>query len=377
MSEVLVSDLVTRQCTVASNDVDTVWEALSATVAEMERVPSAMFFFCSPEIDLDRFGPRLASLPFAVVGCTTSGQIGLGGFRPDGISAVFVAADEFDVETYLVALDTPQASAERVAEQARRRLESSPGGRAFGVVLADGLCLAEERMAAALHHSLVGLPLIGGSAGDNLAFAQTHVYFDGGFCTRAATLSVVKTNLPFSTFKFQHFVPSRVRVVVTAARTDERVVAEIDGLPALEGYARAVGIPVEEVTDEYLSAHPFLLRSGGDVFVRSVQAINPDRSLRLFCAIEEGLVLSIGDAVDPVETVRAALRRASDGLGGAEVILGFDCVLRRLQLEGLDCDQRVGGLLSAHRVVGFSTYGEIFNGMHINQTFTGVAIGHR
>jgi len=26
-------------------------------------------------------------------------------------------------------------------------------------------------------------------------------------------------------------------------------------------------------------------------------------------------------------------------------------------------------------VIGFNTYGEQFNGMHINQTFTGVAIG--
>jgi hypothetical protein len=26
-------------------------------------------------------------------------------------------------------------------------------------------------------------------------------------------------------------------------------------------------------------------------------------------------------------------------------------------------------------VVGFSTYGEQYNGIHVNQTFTGVAIG--
>jgi len=26
-------------------------------------------------------------------------------------------------------------------------------------------------------------------------------------------------------------------------------------------------------------------------------------------------------------------------------------------------------------VIGFNTYGEQFNGMHLNQTFTGVAIG--
>ena len=35
----------------------------------------------------------------------------------------------------------------------------------------------------------------------------------------------------------------------------------------------------------------------------------------------------------------------------------------------------VSELLAANRVVGFSTYGEQFNAMHVNQTFTGVAIG--
>jgi len=28
-------------------------------------------------------------------------------------------------------------------------------------------------------------------------------------------------------------------------------------------------------------------------------------------------------------------------------------------------------------VIGFATYGEQFNSMHVNQTFTGIAIGHR
>jgi hypothetical protein len=31
-------------------------------------------------------------------------------------------------------------------------------------------------------------------------------------------------------------------------------------------------------------------------------------------------------------------------------------------------------ILSRHNVVGFSTYGEQFNSMHVSQTLTGVAI---
>ena len=36
--------------------------------------------------------------------------------------------------------------------------------------------------------------------------------------------------------------------------------------------------------------------------------------------------------------------------------------------------EQIGGFLREQRVMGFNTYGEQFNGMHINQTFTGVAI---
>ena len=38
-------------------------------------------------------------------------------------------------------------------------------------------------------------------------------------------------------------------------------------------------------------------------------------------------------------------------------------------------DAEVSDFLRHHRVIGFNTYGEQFNGMHINQTFTGVVIG--
>jgi hypothetical protein len=37
----------------------------------------------------------------------------------------------------------------------------------------------------------------------------------------------------------------------------------------------------------------------------------------------------------------------------------------------------ISDLYRRYNVAGFHTYGEQFNAMHLNQTFTGVAIGHR
>jgi len=36
---------------------------------------------------------------------------------------------------------------------------------------------------------------------------------------------------------------------------------------------------------------------------------------------------------------------------------------------------RVGEIFSRNNTVGFSTYGEQFHGVHVNQTLTGIAIG--
>jgi len=60
------------------------------------------------------------------------------------------------------------------------------------------------------------------------------------------------------------------------------------------------------------------------------------------------------------------------------VIIGCDCILRRLELQDQDALPQVDALLEALPFIGFSTYGEQFGSVHINHTLTGVAIGeHR
>jgi len=57
------------------------------------------------------------------------------------------------------------------------------------------------------------------------------------------------------------------------------------------------------------------------------------------------------------------------------LILGFDCILRRLEAQEKKIGNDVRKALEGLNFVGFSTYGEQFNAVHVNQTLTGVAIG--
>ncbi|MBE7244742.1 MAG: hypothetical protein INR63_07325, partial [Actinomycetospora chiangmaiensis] len=55
--------------------------------------------------------------------------------------------------------------------------------------------------------------------------------------------------------------------------------------------------------------------------------------------------------------------------------IGFECVLRRLDAESRQVRHGITDLYRRYNVVGFETFGEQYRAMHLNQTFTGIAIG--
>ena len=88
-------------------------------------------------------------------------------------------------------------------------------------------------------------------------------------------------------------------------------------------------------------------------------------------AIEPGTVLTLGQAGDVTQGFADAL----DALPRPPLmVLGFDCILRRLAVERAGMTARMAELFARYRVAGFNTYGEQFSGMHVNQTFVGLAL---
>jgi hypothetical protein len=109
--------------------------------------------------------------------------------------------------------------------------------------------------------------------------------------------------------------------------------------------------------------------------VRSIQAAQPDGSLNFYCAIDEGVVFRIARG----EGFLGQLQHTFDGLrrdiGAPQLVLTCDCVLRKLEMLRDDLQPPVEALLRHNNAVGFATYGEQFGSVHVNQTFTGIAIG--
>jgi hypothetical protein len=186
---------------------------------------------------------------------------------------------------------------------------------------------------------------------------------------------LVVTRRRFCAFKTEHFLQTDQKVVVTGANPAERVVTEFNAEPAAREYARLVGLDGEKLTPMTFAAHPLMVRVGGQYHVRAIQKVNADDSLTFFCAIDEGLVLTVARSVDVVHDLENLFARVETELGEPDLIIGCDCVLRNLEIEQRQQKRFVSELFVRHGVIGFCTYGEQFNSMHVNLTFTGIAIG--
>lgn len=347
--------------------------------------------FASPEYELDALARELSdalgSAP--LVGCTTAGEFGPGGYLAQpGISAVALPADDFQVDLVpirrLSATDLSEfgriaaegVERHRSAALPRPRWRSSTRRPAsFGVLLVDGLAAREEILTHVLNGALGGIPTCGGSAGDGLRFERTHLLLDGRFENDAAVLLLCRTTRPFERFRTQHFVATERRMVVTAADPSQRLVTEIDGLPAAIGYAQAVGLPTSGLDSQAFSTHPVVVRLGGDQYVRAVRQVEADEALSFFCAIDEGLVLTLASGQDMVANLEQRIDELRTQVGELEATLGFDCILRRLESQERELTADIDRALERLRACGFATYGEQFDGMHVNQTMTGIAIG--
>nr|WP_232429388.1 nitric oxide-sensing protein NosP [Noviherbaspirillum autotrophicum] len=342
-----------------------------------------VIFFCSSLYDLDAIAEEVNHL-FAgvtVVGCTTAGEIGPAGYQNHSITgASFSSCVCKAVIGHISQLQQFEiVSGRRFAQSLLQQLEShapaADTSNSFAFLLIDGMSRREEAVARSLQDGLGQIPLFGGSAGDDLELAHAWVFHQNKFHSDSAALILVSSTLPFKIFKTQHFVSEAERLVVTEADAARRIVKEINGLPAAEEYARVVGTQVTELNPKRFAASPVVVAIDGTDYVRSIQSANPDGSLTFYCAIDEGLVLRVVRGVDLLGNLEHAFDSLRASVGPLQMVIACDCVLRNLEITQSGLKEAVGAVLHRNNAIGFSTYGEQYRGVHVNQTLTGIAFG--
>jgi len=355
-------------------------EAAARLHAALGSAPLALvILFVSPSTDFTET-IRVADRLFGdtpVLACTTAGEISDRGYTEDEIVAIGLPAAYFAVETMLIDTLDQIDTQELIGRTIRRRqalTRAAPNWQnEFAFLMIDGLSLKEDELAFGLATGLGHVPLFGGSAGDGARFEETFVALNGVAYQDAAIVTFVRTLCPVRVFSLDHLSPTDRRMVVTEADPSRRIVRSLNAAPAAREYARILGKDPEQLGPFTFAAHPVVVTIGGTHHVRAIQQVTENGDLVFFSAIDEGLVLTLAEPDDLVDHLEREFRALAAEVKPAAII-ACDCILRRLEAGQKQLLGRVSDTLAEHCVVGFSTYGEQLNAMHVNHTMTGVAI---
>lgn len=337
--------------------------------------PALLLVFASPA---DRLRPLAAALrpllPEAcrMAGSSSAGELVAAGYANGGVVVVAFPSAGFAVETVRLS-DLDRADVTRWMADlraARRRLGGQGVPPTLGLVVADPISRREDVLAATLDAALPGVPIIGGFGGNGLTFADVAIIEDGEVAGDAAIVCLIATALPVEELVFAHFAPTDRRAVVTAADPGGHAILELNAEPAAEEYARMAGLDPARLGPVDFARNPLLLRMGRRHHVRAISGVRPDGGLQLLASIDIGTVLTLGRAENLVAGFAEALGRLPRP---PALVLGFDCILRRLALEQAGLQDEIARLHARYNIRGFNTYGELHDGMHVNQTFVGMA----
>ncbi|GAV19416.1 hypothetical protein MMIC_P0350 [Mariprofundus micogutta] len=348
--------------------------------------PDVIFVFHSTAQDPHTVAAELSKrFPKALIaGSTSAGEWTSGSYQNGTLVLLAITSDKIRW-TYSVVESLSDFSEEGAQEVYNQLLEGMQIDRSdlrsdqhFCIGFVDGMAGVDGRAVAAISSQLGNIPFLGGCAGDDLKFEKTHVIANGKAYSGGAVFLLAESELPFRRIKHQHFVPGTKDVVITKANESERKVLRLDGMPAADYYAELLGKQVGELDFQVFSDHPVMYRYAGENYVRSITSANDDGSLTFYCAIEEGMVLNLCQHQDMVEELDSSMNELVDEIGQAEVLFMCNCVFRSLEAEGKKQSQALAehASIAAKHVIGFDTYGELWDGLHINQTLVGLALGH-
>lgn len=325
--------------------------------------------------------------PVPVYGCTSIAEIGPFGFATRRCVAVSVASRRLRVGVgcasgiSAAALRAGHRAICRAAQDLGRQPDELTPSRHVVLCLVDWRCKSEELFAAGAGATVPWLTLVGGSASDDADLAPpgegghaARILYRGEAITDAALILLIESDGPMVPIVSEHMIPGEGRVVVTGADPAERLVTGLDGKPAVARYREITGLG-DQLDNELAGKHPFGYFVGGRAYVRSVMGIEGD-CLRFACGVDRGTVLVPMRPGDILTATDRALADAADRLGAPmELLIAFNCYGRYLECMRDGTLDALGAILARYPVVGFNTFGEQVNTLHVNHTLTGIAFG--
>lgn len=318
-----------------------------------------------------------------VVGCTTAGGIHFGEYKDQSVTVVSFAesecvavAERVDGMAGLSLKDGHDLARRALSSLAAKGVE--PGSATcFALTLVDSRYGNEDTLVTGIRSALGDIPLFGGGACDGVPQKNAAVFHDGAFRSDCAVLVLVHLRRHFKVFSAHHYRPLPEDLVVTRTDSRQRVIEQLNGRCAGLEYARVLGVGMESLQRPAACLPPMMVKVGSGYFPRGAAAIDADGNLHMACPVSPGLRMNLGESLALADSLTVLEQEIRDEIGEPELILGVECLMRRIEAEATGQAADLGIWFRRNRVVGFCSYGEQYRSMHVNNSFTGVAIGPR
>jgi len=351
-------------------DITTIIEDIQAQLNPLDA--KMILFFASSNIEPLKISSfmQAAFSNIPVIGCSSSGEIVSGKMLDDSIVVMALGNDIIkDVKIeILTKISSNKNSVDKAFASFEMHYQGSMSSldpcKYVGILLIDGLSMMEEKINERIG-DLTNVAFIGGSAGDDLKFKKTFIYYDGKTYSNAALLALIQSNTEFDVLKTQSFIATDRMVKITKANEAKRTVIELNGKPAVKEYARLVNKDEAKLSEAFTS-NPLGLLFEKDIFVRSPQKVDGN-NVDFYCSIKKGMELCVLESTSIIEDTKNALVEKIKSFGNISALLNFNCILRTLELKDQNRTNEYGELFKDTPTIGLSTYGESYIG-HINQT---------
>jgi hypothetical protein len=347
--------------------------------------------FCSPAHDLAQLiaGVRDESGELPLIGSTTAGEIALGGPSDGGVVVLALGGSGFSVATAAATGISPrlrQAGAEvatcvnAVAAKPHRVL----------LLLTDGLAGDhQEILRGAYSVAGAAVPLVGGTAADDMRMTGTHQFHGGDILGNAVVATALGSDAPMGIGVRHSWRPFGEPMLVTGSSGSW--INTLDDEPAMDVYLRRLEAPADCFRDpaaftNFAMTHPLGLSRRSGERLRCVFKVDfENRAISCNAQVPNGAVTWFMEcsAESVLESTDHVCAEAIGGLDGNPPIglMAFDCVGRRAMLGADGAAAEVDRMIEhagGAPVAGFYSYGEIArvrggNGFH-NQTLVALAL---
>ncbi len=339
-----------------------------------------VIFFASTKYDFNEVSKLFKDnfQDIDVIGCTTAGEIGPDGFVEGNISAISIAADDFETSTYVmknIKTKSMMARNDLIKTAEKIGIKTSDSENGFIITLIDGMQASEEKVMNAIASSFTNFPLVGGSAGDDLNFQQTFVSANGDVYTDAAVITFVRTSKKFFLYKENIYVPTDIEFKVTGIDISRRAITELNGKPAAEEYAKALGVSVEDLPNHFMR-NPLGRVILDNIFITAPREIIDNNGIAFYSLTLKDTIVKLLKPINAVEEARKTVQAIKQNLPDCKGVILFNCILRYLQFKNENiCKEVSDEFAGCGSICGFSTYGEQLNNLQVSQTLTLIAFG--